>query len=144
VRVRRSWLALLTFCTTSTLVIALGLAVLFAGVAAAFAVADASRPDAEAANAATQAPTSADSKVFVGLITDDRCGARHPMDSGKSPTECTRMCVRSGARYALVDGDKKYVLDGSGTGLDKVAGQRASVAGTLVGDTIRVNSITTQ
>jgi hypothetical protein len=35
------------------------------------------------------------------------------MDSGKNTMECTKMCVRNGSRYVLVEGDKRYELAGT-------------------------------
>ena len=133
------WFGLITFCITPALVVALGLAVLFASVAVALAVSDSGKPVAVAA--AAQAADSPRIRVFSGLITDDHCAARHEMDSGMGPTECTKMCVRNGSRYVLVAGDKRYALEGSESQFDGLAGQRASVAGTLEGDTIKVVSI---
>lgn len=142
---RRSWFALLTFCTTSALVAALALAILFAAVTVVFAVADASGLQAEVTTATPRAAIPPDSKVFVGLITDDHCGARHAMDSDKNPTECARMCVRNGAKYVLVNGDKTYRLEeDGGVDFDKLVGQRLKVTGTLDGDTISIISTTGQ
>lgn len=66
------------------------------------------------------------------------------MDSGKSPMECAKMCVRNGSKYVLVEGDKKYQLAGSQSQLDGLAGQRVKVLGKLDGDTITIASITGQ
>jgi hypothetical protein len=114
----------------------LGSAVLFTGAAAAFAVSDSGKPVA----AATQEADNPRGRVFAGLITDDHCGARHDMDSGMNPTECTKMCVRNGSRYVLVEGNKKYALAGSESQLGALAGQRVNIAGTLDGNTIKVVS----
>jgi endonuclease YncB( thermonuclease family) len=54
------------------------------------------------------------------------------------------MCVRAGSRYALVDGDMHYFLAGSEDTLDRLAGERATIAGALDGDTIHVISVSTQ
>jgi hypothetical protein len=132
---RSSWFKLITLCTTQTLVVALSLAVLFTGAAGAFAAADGGKPTTN------QESSKVKGRVFAGLVTDDRCGGRHDMDSGKSPMECTRMCVRNGAKYVLVEGDKKYELAGNESELDGQAGQRVKIIGSLDGNTIRVTSI---
>jgi hypothetical protein len=131
----RPWLALITFCVTPALIVALGSAVLFTGAAAAFAVSDSARPVAT-----TQEADNPRERVFAGLITDDHCGARHDMDSGMNPTECTKMCVRNGSKYVLVEGNKRYALAGSESQLGGLAGQRANIAGTLDGNRIKVSS----
>jgi len=118
VRNSRSWLALITFCTTTPLVSALVLAIIFATAAAA-----------------------ASEMTFTGLVTDDHCGARHDMGSGKSPAECAKACVRNGAKYALVDGEKTYTLQGNSDELARASGRRVSLSGSLQGNTIQVRSI---
>jgi len=127
---RRSWLRLVAFCVTPALVIALGLAILFAGAAVAFALSGGEKPG----------PAATQETVFAGLITDAHCGARHDMDSGMNPTQCTKMCVRNGSKYVLVHGVKRYALEGNESQLDGLAGQRANIAGTLDGNTIKVDS----
>ncbi len=137
----RSWLALVTFCATTALATALGLAILFASATLAFAVAQSLK------SSVSKPPSKGDTasaKTFAGVITDSICGARHASDSGRSPAECARACVRKGSNYTLVDGNKIYTLDGSAADLDKLAGQRVSVAGTLDGNTVTVSSVAPQ
>jgi hypothetical protein len=131
----RSWFSLLTFCASASLAAALALAILFTGAAVVFAAATPASAVAEEPN--TPAPQS----VFSGVITDAQCGARHDEQSGKSPSECTLACVRSGAKFSLVDGDKKYALEGNVDDLGKWAGQRATIAGSRSGETIKVTSV---
>jgi len=50
------------------------------------------------------------------------------------------MCVRNGSRYVLVEGNKRYALTGNEGHLDALAGQRVKIAGTLNGNTIKVDS----
>ena len=132
----RSWFGLIRLCATPALVVALGCAILFTSAVVAFAVAGGGEP-VEAATQETHKPAE---RMFAGLITDDHCGARHDMDSGMSPTECTKMCVRNGSKYILVEGDKKYALAGNESKLEGLAGQRAKISGTLAGNTIKVGS----
>ena len=78
------------------------------------------------------------------MITDSRCGARHRMNSGKTSAECARSCVRHGAHYVLVDGEKIYALEGDPDQLEKLAGERANIVGMLEGDTIKVTAVVTE
>jgi hypothetical protein len=126
---------LITLCTTRALLVALSSAVLFTSAAVAFAAADGGKPTTN------QESSKAKARVFTGLVTDDRCGGRHDMDSGKSTMECTKMCVRNGSKYVLVEGDKKYELAGNESALDAQAGQRVKIVGSLEGNTIKVTSI---
>ena len=105
----RSWFALITFCATTTLVAALGLALLFTGATVAYAVAHSLQAPASPPADANQ-PAPATQKIS-GMITDSKCAAKHAKSSRKNPAECTRACVRGGAKYTLVDGDK--ILGGS-------------------------------
>jgi hypothetical protein len=62
------------------------------------------------------------------------------MNSGLNPAECTQACLSKGAKYALVNGDKVYLLSGSESELTGLAGVRAKVNGSLLGHTIQVHS----
>jgi hypothetical protein len=126
-----SWFGLITFCSLLTLAASLGMATLFAGGAAAFASSDTDQ--------ARHSDAIAD-QTFSGMITDSQCGARHDRASGKRSAECARMCVRNGSKYILVNGDQKNILEGDELVLDRLAGQRATVIGTLSGDIIKVTS----
>jgi hypothetical protein len=78
--------------------------------------------------------------TLTGTISDSMCGAKH-MQKNKTPAECTRECVKDGSDYALVVGEKVYALKGNRTDIDKLAGQRATVKGSLDGDTVTVRSV---
>jgi hypothetical protein len=124
---------------------AVGFATLFAGGSLAFKMGTPAESETvpEQAASPTQAPAAETSapKTFRGMVTDSFCMGRHVRYSGKSPSECAKMCARGGSSYALVDGDRRYTLTGSDLALDKLAGQRAAVVGTLEGATIRVSSV---
>lgn len=166
---QRSWLSLVTFCAVTVLIVALGSAVLFTGASVALAFARPAHseesnlnmnlgPSAEqtavvppvAVQPVVMQPVSmqtvndeggASSRTFSGMITDSRCGARHRMTSGKSSTECVRSCVRNGAKYVLVDGEKIYALRGDPAQFEKMAGERVNIVGMLEGDTIKVQTV---
>lgn len=82
-------------------------------------------------------------QAFTGKISDAMCGANHMM-SGEA-SECVRVCVRKGSKYALVVGDKVYTLESSDKNtldqLDKLADQQAKVTGQASGDSIAVLSV---
>jgi len=84
---------------------------------------------------------AASKKTLTGEVGDAMCGNKH-MEG--SPTECTRTCVSKGSKYALVVGEKVYVLETSDKAvlavLDKQAGQKATVTGNVEGDKIEVSS----
>jgi hypothetical protein len=52
------------------------------------------------------------------------------------------MCVKQGNKYALVAGTKVYTLEGHEDELDKLAGEKATVKGTVKGETVTVDSVT--
>jgi hypothetical protein len=85
-------------------------------------------------------------QTFTGRVSDAMCGAKH-MEGGIAPAACVRVCVQKGAKYALVVGDKAYILDTSDKAaldeLNKLAWEQAKVTGTANGDTISVKSVTT-
>jgi hypothetical protein len=82
-------------------------------------------------------------QTLSGVVSDSMCGAKHMMEG--SPADCTRACVGKGSKYALVVGDKVYTLDSSDQKtldqLNKLAGQKAKVTGTVNGDTVEVSSV---
>jgi len=93
---------------------------------------------ADSKNEAEKSPAAP--KTLTGIVSDPMCGAKH-MAKDKSPAECTRICVKQGMKYALVTGSKVYLLEGHGAELDKFAGERATVKGTVAGETVTVQSV---
>ncbi len=80
------------------------------------------RPPIAAASspASSSAPSAT---VYLGLLQPGQQILRRDGDlfplrrqafrgSGKTAGDCARMCVHGGAAFALVDGDKTYLLDG--------------------------------
>jgi len=94
--------------------------------------------------AAVPALAAGKSQTLTGEVSDAMCGAKHEEMPGK-PAECTRVCVKHGANYALVVGDKVYILETSDkAALDKLndlAGAKAKVTGEVDGTTIAVKSV---
>jgi hypothetical protein len=81
-------------------------------------------------------------QTFTGEVGDAMCGRKH-MEG--TPAECTHTCVSRGSKFALVVGEKIYILDTTdktalGT-LGQLAGKNATVTGVLNGDTIEVSSV---
>lgn len=134
----RSFFRLLTYSFTAALLTGLAFALLVAGGTWAFAGSPSSDLSLPQLNNA-----SAD-QVFSGIVTDSRCGAKHPQDSAQSPAECIRSCVRHGAKYMLVDGEANYILAGSPAVLDGLAGQRARIQGVLDGAVLSVTAAAVQ
>lgn len=63
------------------------------------------------------------------------------MAKDKSPAECTRMCVKQGQKYALIVGEKVYTLEGHEAEMNKLAGKKSTVKGSVTGETITVQSV---
>jgi hypothetical protein len=137
------------------MVVAVGLATLFAGAALAFTVTQQTDNETVASieTVSLEKPVQDNQsgnheastvKTYSGMVTDSHCMGRHVRYPNKSSAECAKMCARTGSSYVLIDGDKKYMLQGGDMALDKVAAQRATVAGTLDRDTIKVNSVAQQ
>jgi hypothetical protein len=80
-------------------------------------------------------------ETYEGVVTDTRCGAKHSAGLSESAADCTRMCVHAGEKFALVDGDKLYVLEGQPAALKQAAGERVQIVGTLDGNTISVQRV---
>lgn len=128
-KAKRVWLDIVVIGVTASLAFALILVILGAAAGAA---------GQEDTSPASQA--SSNTQVFDGVVTCSKCGAKHSARMGQSPARCTRVCVRSGAKFALVNGNSTYVLDGDLMLLKHFAGERVKVTGTLDGTTIHVVS----
>ena len=78
-------------------------------------------------------------ETLTGTVSDAMCGAKHQMADAAA---CTRACIGHGSKYALVVGSKVYTLEGGDQAqLDKLAGAKATVKGTVNGDTVTVASV---
>jgi hypothetical protein len=88
---------------------------------------------------------AAGKQKFTGEVGDAMCGRKH-MEG--TPAECTRTCVEHGSKFALIVGEKIYILDATDKAalatLDQQAGKNATVTGTLNGDTIEVSAVAAQ
>lgn len=86
---------------------------------------------------------AAKAKTFTGTVSDAMCGAKHMMPGDAA--SCTRDCVGKGSKYALVVGDKVYILDTTDkaalAALDKQAGAQVKITGTEKDNTITVTSV---
>lgn len=92
----------------------------------------------------TQQDPAATEHTYVGMVTCTRCKAKHSPSMGQTADVCVRVCVHSGAHFALVNAESVYLLEGDMAALKKAAGQRVRVIGNLKGGTIRVESVLTQ
>ena len=88
---------------------------------------------------AAKAPATAATKSFTGQVSDAMCGKSHMMPD-KSAAECAKECAKDGD-YALVVGAKVYTLKGHKEDLEKLAGENATVTGSVKGDTIEVATV---
>ena len=79
-------------------------------------------------------------KTYTGVITDTMCGKDHAMMNIKPDSKCVAECVKSGSKYALLDGSNVYELSDQKTP-EKFAGQKVKVTGTLDGKALKVTSI---
>src|SRR5215831_16914760 len=125
---RSLWIEIVLLATATALALALLLATL--GAAAGVAVGQAVKPQ----------PTAI-AQSFEGMVTCSHCGAKHQPALDRSASTCVRVCVHGGASFALINADSVYLLDGDLGSLKKLAGQRARVIGTRIGNTIKVTTI---
>jgi len=93
-----------------------------------------------ASSSASGNSDSAAPGTLTGIVSDSMCGAHH-MAKDKTAAECTRECVKKGTKYALVVGKKVYTLEGHEAELDKLAGERATVKGSMMGEMVMVESV---
>ena len=91
-------------------------------------------------NSAALAQGQGKTETLAGVISDSMCGAKLSSHGGDDK-QCTIDCVKKmGAKYALVVGTKVYTLEGKEADVEKLAGGKAKVTGTVQGTTIKVAS----
>lgn len=88
---------------------------------------------------AIQQARAADQHVD-GVISDSMCGRKH-MATAKTGAECTQMCVKQGASYALVTKDKVYTLSAKPAALAPFAGKHVRVEGVVKDNSITVTAV---
>jgi len=142
-RQNRFWLSLIALCVAVACAAAIVLAIVSATTALALTRAD--EPGlitvkAETSQVAAGPSAPGREKSLQGVVSDTSCNAKH-VSKDRTAAECARVCVRHGARYALISGETVYLLDGNLSEMDHYAGQRAEVVGLLDGDLLMVRSI---
>jgi hypothetical protein len=126
----RFWIEILTLCAGVTFGLALA-------IACAAVVASGQTPEPPLLTA----PPNARQQTYVGMVTCSRCLAKHSAKIGATASDCTRVCIRDGANFIFVNGDRTYLLEGDPAALKRVAGQRVQIVGALNGGTITVASV---
>ena len=134
------WIESVALGTVTACALALLIAVLASGTAAVTGRAGSGQAN-ESGSVQANESGSVPPRTYEGMVTCTRCGAKHSAKLAKTATNCTLTCVHGGAKFALVDGDKLYLLDGDLNILKRLAGQRARVVGVMRGDAITVSSI---
>ena len=130
-RNNRFWIEVITLCAGVAFGLAFALALLGAVVVAFGQTAE---PPQSAAQTDHQ-------QAYVGMVTCSRCFAKHSAKIGRTATDCARSCIRDGANFTFVNGDRTYLLEGDSAELKRVAGQRVQIVGALNGSTITVASV---
>jgi hypothetical protein len=140
-RRQRIWLEIVALGSA----IAVALALLLSAIGAAAGMAE-DRGQARQSGSVVRpgAPAPTPDRIFEGMVTCSRCGAKHAPALQRPATTCVRVCVHGGASFALVNSDSTYLLEGDPEALKRVAGVRARVTGHLNGKTIKVTSATVQ
>jgi opacity protein-like surface antigen len=89
----------------------------------------------------------AKAETWTGKISDSMCGADHGKNGGtpQKDHDCAVKCVKNGAKYVLVVGDKIYkIANQKFAALSKDAGYPVQVTGRLAQDTVTVTKVVVQ
>jgi hypothetical protein len=86
---------------------------------------------------------------WTGKISDSKCGAKHMAggehDKKMSDADCTKACVKGGAKYVFVHEGKVLSLSNQEfADLEKHAGHTVKLTGEMTGDSIKVSKIEMQ
>ena len=97
-------------------------------------------------SAAAQKP-DAQTQTWAGKISDSMCNAKHPggEHEGKKMTDadCTKVCVKKGAKYVFVSDGKVYQLaNQTSKTIASHAGQDVQLTGEMKGDIITATKVT--
>jgi hypothetical protein len=93
------------------------------------------------------APVWAAQQTWTGKISDSNCGASHQAaieHGGKKMTdaECTKACVKGGAKYVFVhEGKVIPITNQDFSGLEEHAGHTVHLTGEMTDDSITVSKI---
>ncbi|HKU26475.1 MAG TPA: hypothetical protein VJQ54_13455 [Candidatus Sulfotelmatobacter sp.] len=140
-KAQRMWLEIIALGSA----IALALALLLTAIGAAAGVAEDRNETQQSSSVVTPGVhAAANDRMFEGMVTCSRCGAKHSPSLQRPATTCVRVCVHGGASFALVNSDSTYLLEGDAEALKRVAGVRARIVGHLTGKTIKVTSLTVE
>lgn len=90
--------------------------------------------------------TPALAATWTGTISDSMCGVKHQAGEhdGKKMTDrdCTEACIKGGAKYVFVTGDKVFkIANQDFAGLKAHAGQKVTLTGDMKDDTITVAKV---
>jgi hypothetical protein len=93
------------------------------------------------------AAQKAPEQTWTGKISDSNCNEKHPAGEhdGKKMTDadCTKVCVKKGAKYVFVSEGKVYQLANQNSKtIATHAGQEVKLTGELKGDTITAKTMT--
>lgn len=89
-----------------------------------------------AQSAGSQAPVS-----MTGTVTcEERITHTYTCQRNQTQQTCTLACVERGSRFALLVGDKPYLLEGDRHDLEAYAGGEATVTGVAVNGQIEVQT----
>ena len=80
---------------------------------------------------------AADATTVNGYIADSKCAAK-----GKTNAECTKKCIKEGAKMVVVtDDDEKVLTVENPKKLAGHEGHHVAVTGKVTGDSIHVDSV---
>ena len=80
---------------------------------------------------------AADAATVNGYVADSKCGAK-----GKTNAECTKKCIKEGAKMVVVtDDDEKVLTVDNPKKLAGHEGHHVAVTGKVTGDSIHVDSV---
>ena len=80
---------------------------------------------------------AADKGEWTGYISDAHCGAK---GNNAEHADCAKKCVKDGAAPVLVVGDKVYTISNPKK-VAKFIGDKVKITGTLTGDAIDIEKV---
>ncbi|MGA3128093.1 MAG: hypothetical protein ABSD13_15425 [Candidatus Korobacteraceae bacterium] len=91
--------------------------------------------------AMAQSQASGEGSLTGTVTCEGRITHRYTCQRNQTLQSCTLACVQQGSRFALLVGDKPYLIEGDSHALEAYAGGKATLTGMVAQDRVQVQMV---
>jgi len=91
--------------------------------------------------AMAQSQASGEGSLTGTVTCEGRITHRYTCQRNQTQQTCTLACVQQGSRFALLVGDKSYLIEGDSRALEAYAGGKATLTGLVAEDRVQVQMV---